>query len=93
VGLGDCGNKFCSCGDRNYLGFIGSRLMVCYVTTECPTCKDNWTREEPYWDQMPLAMMALAMCPKCDTGELVTIEYRGHLYERRTGENDQPDSL
>ena len=41
------------------------------VTTECPQCKEYWTREE--YMKMPIGCLALTMCPKCSTGEDITM--------------------
>lgn len=45
--------------------------IVFLVETDCPECKKPWQHEE--YSQMPIACMALALCPDCDPGESMTI--------------------
>lgn len=52
------------------------------ITSQCPSCKEEWSREESIeYDEdsnelivMP-GILGLTICPKCDTGELATIEF------------------
>lgn len=42
------------------------------VTSECPSCKLSYTREE--YNGMPWGVLALTMCSNCDNGEAATIK-------------------